>query len=186
MGIFVMEKNPKILIVDDDKIVRLILSETLSQGGFTNIIAATNGVEALAMIKQHNPDLVITDMMMPEMDGFQLIQEIKNDASFTNIFIIVITSREEMKELVAITGVSCFITKPFNKEKVLETVQRVLNEVKPVEAAGADTSVRETDRTDKTKYKAADVYKGDLRGKKTSSGPVPLHEKIRKILDEGK
>lgn len=181
-----MEKNSKILIVDDDKIVRLILSEALSQDGFANIITATNGVEAIDMIKQHNPDLVITDMMMPEMDGFQLIQEIRNDASLAHILIIVITSREEMEELVAITGVSYFLAKPFEKEQVLETVRRVLNEAKPGEAAGADTSLRETDRTDKTKYKAADVYKSDIRGKKASSGPVPLHEKIRKILDEGK
>ncbi len=198
-----MEKNPEILIVDDDRIVRMILSETLSQGGFTNILTATNGVEAMAMIKQHKPDLVITDMMMPGMDGFQMIQEIKNDASLKDVSVIVLTSREEMKELITMTEVPYFITKPFEKEKVLETVREVLNSGRSVSPGSGGDIEKKAMLIDEKKYKAAGgvSLKTDAclsagrpaspgagrqaRAKKAPPDRMPLHEKIRKILGEG-
>jgi CheY-like chemotaxis protein len=201
-----MEKNPEILIVDDDRIVRMILSETLSQGGFTNILTATNGVEAIAMIKQHKPDLVITDMMMPGMDGFQMIQEIKNDASLKDISVIVLTSREEMKELITMTEVPYFITKPFEKEKVLETVREVLNSERSVSPGSGGAIEKKAMLIDERKYKAAGGLRGvslktdaclsagrpaspgagrQARAKKAPPDRTPLHEKIRKILGEG-
>lgn len=191
-----MKENPKILIVDDDKIVRLILSETLSQGGFTDLLTATNGVEALALIRQHKPDLVITDMMMPVMDGFQMVQEIRNDASLRDVSVIVLTSREEMKELIAMTEVPYFITKPFEKEEALETVRGVLESSISGHRApsGRGAIERKAMPGDKTECQAggsgglAQKTGASLpvsgRDKKKPSDRAPLHEKIRKILED--
>lgn len=175
-----MGEEIRILIVDDDKIVRIILSDMLEINGFKNIEKAVNGAEALEKAKVFRPDLILTDMMMPEMDGFQLIQAVRNDEVLSSTAIIVLTSREEMKELVEMTGVENFITKPFVKENVLETVRTVLKKIKP-----AEESPPPKPKMEPGKGKSLDVLKSvTKKAKKAQPDTTPLHEKIRNILNE--
>lgn len=162
-----MNKNQKILIVDDDPIVRIILSETLHQEGFKDVLAATNGKEGLETARKEKPDLVVTDIMMPQMDGLHLIQEIHGDPSLAMTPVIVMTSREEMKDLISMVEVQGFIPKPFNRQMMLGAIKKVLADT---ETAG------EVKRTPSDK-------KGNK--KKAAVGAVSPHEKIEKILREG-
>lgn len=178
-----MNKSRKILVVDDDQIVRIILSETLRQDGFKDVLLAVNGKEGLAMARGHKPDLVVTDIMMPEMDGFRLIQEIRNDPLLARTPIIVMTSREEMKELISMAEVQGFIPKPFNRETMLEAIKKVLA---GLEVAEELRQAQAGEKSGAAKSKAVDAKKAEAHSpKKPAAGPVPLHEKIEKILEEG-
>lgn len=178
-----MEKNHKILVVDDDEIVRIILSETLRQDGFKNVFLAVNGKEGLETARKQRPDLVVTDIMMPQMDGFHLIQEIRDDPSLARTPIIVMTSREEMKELVSMAEVQGFIPKPFNREVMLETIKRVLTNLETAKEGKVAQAGEKSGG--EMKKKAADMKKSDKGHARNPSGPVPLHERIEKILGEG-
>lgn len=182
-----MRKDQRILIVDDDKIVRLILSDMLELDGFTNVAQAVNGAEGLALARQYKPDLLLSDMMMPQMDGFQLIQAVRDDETLKDTAIIVLTSREEMKDLVEMTGVSNFIVKPFEKENVLTTIKRVLSAAGFGEPAAQDVRAPTAPppaSADSGKYKAADLQKKGKKDGEKPSAPSSLHEKIQKILKE--
>lgn len=93
-----VDRYPRIAIVDDTSEARRLISKILqSQGDFT-LFEASNGREAIELAKQEEPDLMILDLMMPELDGFDVLDEIKNDPATASIPIIVVTAKELTKE----------------------------------------------------------------------------------------
>jgi diguanylate cyclase (GGDEF)-like protein len=127
-----------ILIVDDEEEIRLILKEVLSLPGY-NVRTASGGSEAINMIDDVDFDIVITDIMMPEVDGVEVTRKFKEANSDTTI--IVITGHSSIKSALAVLeeGAYDYITKPFNIDEVKATVKRaaerhkLLNEVKEKE-----------------------------------------------------
>jgi len=116
--------SEKILIVDDEEGMRRLLARLLFKAGYETATAA-NGAEALALIESDHFDLVVTDIQMPEMDGLQLLQEIR---SFDpELPIIVITAYGTVENAVAAlrAGASDYITKPFENDDILLTLERV-------------------------------------------------------------
>ena len=120
-----MNKEPLILYVEDEKDIRHEMSEILSLD-FANIIIAENGQDGLKMYKEHNPELVITDVKMPYMNGIDMsksILEINKDAK-----IIVITAFNEndyitrAKEI----GIKIYINKPVNINKLFDSIHMLL------------------------------------------------------------
>lgn len=116
-----------ILIVDDSATVREMVSEILKKGGL-NVIEANNGAEAQKEIKKQVPDLVVTDIVMPEMNGYELCRWIKNTAEFQKIPVIMCTSKGEdfdrywgMKQ-----GADAYIAKPFRPTELLTTIKQLL------------------------------------------------------------
>jgi len=94
----VPERFPRIVIVDDTTEARLLIRRILqSQGDFT-LFEAKNGKEALRLIRRELPDLIILDLMMPELDGFGVLDELKANAETENIPVIVSTAKELTKE----------------------------------------------------------------------------------------
>jgi len=117
----------KVLIVDDSQTLRQMLSELLQETGIV-VVEATNGVEAKDKILQDIPDLVITDLIMPEMNGYELCRWIKNDPSTKGIPVMICSTKSEefdrywgMKQ-----GADAYITKPFHPPELLKTVKRLL------------------------------------------------------------
>ncbi|WNZ22251.1 response regulator [Leptolyngbya sp. NK1-12] len=117
-----------VLVVDDSQTVRQMLSELLKQGGLT-VVEAANGLEAKAKIQTKAPDLVITDLVMPEMNGYELCRWIKNDPVAQNIPILICSTKDQefdrywgMKQ-----GADAYITKPFQPGEMLETVKQLLH-----------------------------------------------------------
>ncbi len=127
-----MEKK-KIIIVDDSTSIRVKISKALKMVGH-EIVEAENGVDALnklsAMHEDQLVDLVVTDVNMPEMGGFQLIMRLKADPKFKRLPIVVLTSETEAnrKEQGKAAGVKAWIVKPTDDETIQAVVAKVLSE----------------------------------------------------------
>ncbi len=104
-----------ILIVDDSEPNRLVLQDNVLTLGHRPLLAE-NGVEALAMIQEKRPDLVLLDVMMPQMDGYQVLERLKSDASLRHIPVIMISAVSDMESLVKCIqqGAIDYLVKPFN------------------------------------------------------------------------
>ena len=115
----------RILAVDDDPDIRELLQYNLNKEGYT-VTLATNGKEAMDMVKKEVPHLVLLDIMMPEMDGIETCRQMREIPEMENTFIIFLTARaEEYSEVAAFdSGADDFITKPV-KQRALAS--RILN-----------------------------------------------------------
>lgn len=118
-----MEKK-KILIVDDEKPVRLLLAKALGSQDY-EITMAKNGVEAIKQIDKKFYDLIITDYMMPQMDGLELICKIKGKYPFMPI--LVISSKAPVQDLLE-NGATACVTKPFEIFELQCLVKTILNQ----------------------------------------------------------
>lgn len=119
----IMEINPseyKILIVDDVMSNVLLLKVLLTNEKF-NIVTANNGKQAIDQVKAENPDLILLDVMMPDMDGFEVAQHLKKNPATVDIPIIFLTALNSTADVVKgfQVGANDFISKPFNKEELI-------------------------------------------------------------------
>ncbi|MBF0569528.1 MAG: response regulator [Candidatus Omnitrophica bacterium] len=89
-----MEQPKKILVVDDDPVIQKIASETLRKAGY-DVKIAVDGVQAMAALKADKPDLMVLDIMMPEMNGYDVCEKVKFDPDLKEIPIIVLSSRDQ-------------------------------------------------------------------------------------------
>ncbi len=120
----------KILLVDDIKEFRSLVKILLS--GNYEVVTATDGEDALKKIEQGlYPDVIVTDLMMPRVDGYQLISKIKSGDSHKNIPVIVLSNIDGAKERKSLEdqGVSGYIIKPFNTEELREGLGQSLSSV---------------------------------------------------------
>jgi len=121
-------KDLKILLVDDSDFSRSMIKKMLTEEGFNVIAEARDAFEAQEMIKEHFPDVMITDIVMPKMSGIELTSRISK--SHPDISVIVISSlSQEHIVLDAIgAGASDFIAKPIQKQQLIESLQKVAAE----------------------------------------------------------
>ncbi|MCH7589311.1 MAG: response regulator [Chloroflexi bacterium] len=118
----------RVVCIEDEPemidLVRLILSRK----GF-EVIGAHGGVEGLETVKREKPDLVLLDLMMPDMDGWEVYQKIKADKELRGIPIVVVTAKAQSIDKVLglhIAKVDDYITKPFGPQELLESVEKIL------------------------------------------------------------
>ena len=121
-------KNATILVVDDDDSIRSLLIQELGDAGYI-IEEATNGKEALASIRNHRPDLIILDVMMPEMNGFDVAAILKNDPQTMDIPIIVLSIVQDKARGFRI-GVDRYLTKPIDTAQLFTEVGSLLEQGK--------------------------------------------------------
>ena len=117
-----------ILIVDDSKMFLQILREALEQDQH-RVLEAGNGKEALAILEKENPELVITDINMPEMDGLALIQEVRKlpQHQYTPILVVSTEGSDGMKKRGREHGATGWLVKPFHPEQLRETARCALS-----------------------------------------------------------
>jgi two-component system chemotaxis response regulator CheY len=115
----------KILVVDDAAVVRHVVSITLKKAGY-EIIEAVNGKDALSKLARNTVNMVITDLNMPEMDGIELIREIrKTDGhKFMPVVMLTTVSQEDRKKEGKLAGASGWIFKPFQSKELIDTVKK--------------------------------------------------------------
>ncbi|MEC0092595.1 response regulator transcription factor [Paenibacillus macquariensis] len=114
----------QVLIVDDEWKMRNLLRIYLTREGF-DVKEASNGREALSMVKEHSFDIIILDVMMPDMDGWQVCEEVRET---DNVAILMLTARSETKDKVLGLGIGAddYLTKPFEPEELLARVYSLI------------------------------------------------------------
>ena len=126
-----MDKNMKILVVDDFSTMRRIIKNLLKDLGFTSIQEADDGNTALPMLQQGEFDFVITDWNMPGMQGIDLLRAIRADANLKHLPVLMVTAEAKKEQIVAAAqaGVNGYVIKPFTaatlKEKLAKIFERL-------------------------------------------------------------
>lgn len=123
----------KILVADDDPAIQELVRLNLEMQGY-QVIIASNGVETVRKALSERPDLIVLDVLMPEMDGYEVMRLLKNSEETSNIPIIVLTAyASDAGALVSwMEGAEGYLSKPFNPDELLMLVERVLA---PLESA---------------------------------------------------
>jgi signal transduction histidine kinase/DNA-binding response OmpR family regulator/Flp pilus assembly protein TadD len=120
------ENRKSILVVEDNEEMRFYLKEIFENN--VDIIEAGHGREGLQWLKTHTPDLIISDVMMPEMDGYEFLSQLKNNAILKNIPVIMLTARASEEDLLhgLSLGIDDYIIKPFNAKELKIRVHNLL------------------------------------------------------------
>ena len=118
---------PRILIVDDEPNIVLALELLMKREGF-EIRSVDDGEKAVEAAGEFRPDLILLDVMMPRMDGYEVCQRIRADVSLKNVFIVMLTAkgREVEREKGLALGADIYITKPFSTKDVVRRVKEAL------------------------------------------------------------
>ena len=122
----------RVLIVDDDRDMRLLLRSTLTDKGY-EVFSASDGIEALAVLEKENIQLVISDWLMPKMDGLELCKRIRATSFPAGyVYVIILTGKDSKGELIAAmqAGADDYIAKPFHRDELsvrIRAGERVLN-----------------------------------------------------------
>ena len=116
----------KIMLVDDAAFMRMMLKNTLSQAGYTDLLEAEDGVKAVEAYTAEKPDLVFMDITMPNKDGLETLKEIKAMDPGATIVMCSAMGQETMVMDSIKSGAKDFIVKPFKPERVLSTVKKIL------------------------------------------------------------
>ncbi|WP_071190700.1 response regulator transcription factor [Trichormus sp. NMC-1] len=117
----------KILVVDDDLGTRLSISDYLELSGYS-VIMADNGQEALSMVDQYHPDLIVTDIVMPRMNGYELVRRVRQQAEFRLLPVILLTARTKTQERILgyQSGCDLYLPKPFELEELAAAIRNLL------------------------------------------------------------
>ena len=122
-----MDKNMKILIVDDFSTMRRIIKNLLRDLGFNNTSEADDGVTALPMLQTGNFDFLVTDWNMPNMTGIQLLEAIRTDPKLQKLPVLMVTAEAKREQIVmaAQAGVNGYIVKPFTAATLKEKIEKI-------------------------------------------------------------
>ena len=118
--------SKKVLIVDDAAFMRMMIKDILTKNGFTVAGEAENGIRAVEKYKEIQPDLVIMDITMPEMDGIQAVKEIKKLDPEAKIVMCSAMGQQAMVIESIQAGARDFVVKPFQADRVIEAVNKVI------------------------------------------------------------
>jgi twitching motility two-component system response regulator PilG len=118
-------KTKKILVVEDSSTTRMVITKILTQKGYT-IVEACDGLEALNKAHNESPDLILLDIILPKMTGYDILSVIKRHPVLKNTPVIMLTSRDGFLDKVKgkLAGSTEYLTKPFDSAKLLEAIER--------------------------------------------------------------
>lgn len=116
----------KILIVDDAAFMRMMVKDVLSKGGYNDLEEAVDGADAVEKYKELNPDLVIMDITMPNMDGLEALKAIKEIDPNSTVIMCSAMGQESMVIEAIKSGAKDFIVKPFKPDRILGTVSSII------------------------------------------------------------
>ncbi|ARV61637.1 DNA-binding response regulator [Nostocales cyanobacterium HT-58-2] len=116
-----------ILVVDDDLGTRLSISDYLELSGYS-VITANDGQEALAMVDEYHPDLIVTDIVMPRMNGYELVRRVRQQSEFRLLPVILLTARTKTQERILgyQSGCDLYLPKPFELEELAAAIRNLL------------------------------------------------------------
>lgn len=118
-----MAANRKILIVDDEPALVKVIGIKLRVSGY-EVITALNGHEALSLIRSEKPDIVLLDVIMPGMNGFEVLQKLR---VFSKLPVITVSARPEYSRQAINLGANAFVAKPFDIDDLLKKIEQLLD-----------------------------------------------------------
>jgi two-component system alkaline phosphatase synthesis response regulator PhoP len=124
----------KILVADDEPPIVRLMEFILGRHGH-QMLSAVNGEQALAMVREHDPDIVLLDIMMPRIDGYEVARTLRADPKYARLPIIMLSAKaqdEDIQKGIEV-GVDEYITKPFSPEHVVHVVNDHMSRAKPSE-----------------------------------------------------
>ncbi len=129
------QRKAKVLVADDDPAIQELIRLNLEVQGY-EVVIASNGVETIRKALSEQPDLIILDILMPEMDGYEVMRLLKNSEETSNIPVIVLTAyASDAGALISwVEGAEGYLAKPFNPDELLMLIERVL--ASPEKSAG--------------------------------------------------
>jgi CheY-like chemotaxis protein len=122
-----IEQRKKILIVDDERLMRAVLQHNVILAGY-DVIVASNGREAMQKIQEVTPDLIVVDLVMPDMNGFEMLRRIRSNKETMQTPVIVVSalqSQTDIEEAKA-SGADIYLTKPIKPEEFIKHVKKYL------------------------------------------------------------
>ena len=131
-----VEDSPRVLIVDDDDVIRNLLGELLDGEGYA-VEAAANGKEALAVLQRWRPDTILLDLMMPKMDGWRFRAEQQRQADVADVPVVILSAAHELERHAATLGAAAVVRKPFELDILLDTLARLTMRTPPQSEHGA-------------------------------------------------
>ncbi len=122
------DRPPLVMVVDDSVTVRKVTSRLLERNGM-NVVTAKDGVDAIAQLQEHKPDIMLLDIEMPRMDGFEVATLVRHDERLKDLPIIMITSRtgEKHRERAMSIGVNQYLGKPYQESLLLDTIAQLVD-----------------------------------------------------------
>ncbi|MCS6860592.1 MAG: response regulator [Abditibacteriales bacterium] len=129
-----MPDKKKILAVDDERHIVRLVQVNLERAGY-EVITAFDGVEALKKVHEEKPDLIVLDVMMPQMDGFETLKNLKANPATRDIPVIMLTAKAQDADVFRgwQSGVDCYLTKPFNPLELLTFVKRIFQSLEEMD-----------------------------------------------------
>ncbi|GAB1536346.1 chemotaxis response regulator CheY [Geovibrio sp. ADMFC3] len=123
-----MAHHHVVITVDDSSTMRRIIKNTLLKLGFTNILEAGNGVEALDVMAKNKVDVVITDWNMPEMDGLTFVKTLRSKDEYKTMPILMVTTEAAKEDILTAlrSGVNNYVVKPFTPDTLKEKIDKLL------------------------------------------------------------
>lgn len=125
-----VDKSMRILVVDDFQTMRRIIINLLRQLGFTNVVEAADGKQALEKVKDDKIELVVSDWNMPNMSGMEFLKELRADDEYKSLPFIMVTAEGKKENVIAAVqaGVNNYIVKPFNAATLKEKLVKVIGD----------------------------------------------------------
>lgn len=135
-----MTARGQILAIDDDYDCLVMVQHMLRQMGFA-VSAARSGAEALAVVASVQPDVILLDLLMPEMDGFTVLEKLKANPATRSIPVVIVSARGQDDDLLAgyVAGAEYYVSKPFTSSQLLYGIEMVLGTKPPMIAAEPGT-----------------------------------------------
>ncbi|BCX09274.1 DNA-binding response regulator [Fischerella thermalis CCMEE 5330] len=149
-----------ILVVDDDPGTRLSISDYLELSGYS-VIVADDGQEALAKVQEYHPDLMVTDIVMPRMNGYELVRQVRQKSEFRLLPVILLTARTKTQERILgyQSGCDLYLPKPFELEELGAAIRNLLARSQIIQSAYRLSHLENTNTLDSNGSQLNEIQK---------------------------
>lgn len=170
-----------ILVVDDDLGTRLSISDYLELSGYS-VITADDGQEALAMVEEFHPDLIVTDIVMPRMNGYELVRQVRQKPAFRLLPVILLTARTKTQERILgyQSGCDLYLPKPFELEELAAAIRNLLERSQIIQS---EYRVSQFENGSSTSTKSLDTPQSQVVDLPKSSILSELSQREREVLE---
>ncbi|NJM22895.1 MAG: response regulator transcription factor [Richelia sp. SL_2_1] len=153
----------KILVVDDDLGTRLSISDYLELSGY-KVMTANDGQEGLMMVNKHHPDLIVTDIIMPQMNGYELVRRVRQKVEFRLLPVILLTARTQTQERILgyQSGCDLYLPKPFELEELAAAINNLLQRSRIIQSEyqlSLQENLKKAERSSETGFSDSETTK---------------------------